>query len=75
MELGNLVWEILGKKPNYIFKELPVDDPCRRRPDIGLAKEKLGWGPNVCLREGLTRTIEWFKTIDVGEFRAPTPNY
>ncbi len=74
-ELGDLVWELLGKKPKYVFKELPVDDPCRRQPDISLAKEKLNWEPKVQLREGLARTIEWFKSINLDDFRAPTPNY
>lgn len=75
LELGELVWKTLGKKTNFIFKELPVDDPCRRRPDISLAKEKLDWEPKVEFAEGLRKTIEWFKTIDVAEFRPPTPNY
>ncbi len=74
-ELADLVWEILGKEPKYVFKELPVDDPCRRQPDISLAREKLRWEPKVQLREGLTKTIEWFRTINVDDFRAPTPNY
>lgn len=75
LELGKLVWELLGKEPKFVFKELPVDDPCRRQPDITLAKEKLHWEPTVQLREGLAKTIEWFKTIDLDAFRAPTPNY
>jgi len=75
LELGELVWELLGKKPKFIFKELPIDDPCRRQPDISLAREKLGWEPKVQLREGLAKTIEWFKTINLDDFRAPTPNY
>ncbi|MCH7573316.1 MAG: hypothetical protein IH891_10410, partial [Planctomycetes bacterium] len=54
---------------------LPEDDPLQRQPDITLAKGKLGWEPNVNLREGLERTIEWFKSIDLSMFRAPTPNY
>ena len=74
-ELADLVWELLGKEPKYVFKELPVDDPCRRQPDISLARAKLGWEPKVQLREGLTKTIEWFKTIKLDEYRAPTPNY
>lgn len=74
-ELGDLVWELLGKEPKYIFKDLPVDDPCKRQPDIALAKAKLNWEPKVQLREGLAKTIEWFKTIDLDAYRAPTPNY
>ena len=75
LELGKLVFEELGKKENFVFRPLPVDDPCRRQPDISLACEKLGWAPKIPLREGLAKTIEWFKQIDVEDFRAPTPNY
>lgn len=44
-----------------VFRPLPVDDPCRRRPDIGLARALLGWQPVVGLQEGLERTIAWFR--------------
>ncbi|MBR2002670.1 MAG: SDR family oxidoreductase [Thermoguttaceae bacterium] len=74
-ELGEMIWKTLGKEPKFVFKELPVDDPCRRRPDISLAKEKLGWEPKVQIEEGLRKTVEWFRSIDVAEFRPPTPNY
>jgi nucleoside-diphosphate-sugar epimerase len=40
---------------------LPVDDPTRRRPDITLAREALGWEPAVPLRDGLERTYEWYE--------------
>jgi UDP-glucuronate decarboxylase len=52
-----------------------VDDPERRRPDITLAKQKLDWEPKVPLREGLTKTIDWFRSVKFEHFRAPTPNY
>lgn len=74
-ELGEMIWKTLGKEPKFVFKELPVDDPCRRRPDISLAKEKLGWEPKVQIEEGLRKTVDWFRSIDVAEFRPPTPNY
>jgi nucleoside-diphosphate-sugar epimerase len=41
-------------------RPLPQDDPVRRRPDITLAKQKLGWGPKVPIRDGLARTIAYF---------------
>jgi nucleoside-diphosphate-sugar epimerase len=44
-----------------MFEPLPVDDPTRRRPDIGLADRILGWHPEVELREGLRRTYEWYR--------------
>ncbi|MHC4828011.1 MAG: SDR family NAD-dependent epimerase/dehydratase, partial [Planctomycetota bacterium] len=47
----------------------------QRQPDITLAKRRLGWEPKVPLREGLQRTIEWFGSVDLSTFRAPTPNY
>ena len=40
-----------------------------------IAKQKLSWEPTVLLEEGLTKTIEWFRSINLDEFRAPTPNY
>ncbi len=75
LELGKLVYETLGKKENFVFRPLPVDDPRRRQPDVSLAREKLGWTPKISLREGLAMTVEWFKGINVEDFRAPTPNY
>ena len=51
---------------------LPGDDPHRRRPDITLARERLGWEPKIALREGLEKTIDWFAKLDLNKFRAPT---
>ena len=67
--LAELVVELTGSKSKLVFKELPEDDPIRRRPDITLASEKLSWQPTVPLREGLAQTIEWFRTIDPSHFR------
>ena len=50
-------------KSQIIYKELPQDDPRRRKPDIALAKEKLNWEPKVKIEEGLKKTIEYFKYI------------
>jgi UDP-glucuronate decarboxylase len=58
-----------------VYKPLPSDDPMQRKPDITLAKTKLGWEPKVQLREGLQKTIAYFKSVNMDEFRAPTPNY
>ena len=74
-QLAELVIEMTGSKSKLIQQPLPADDPTRRRPDISLAKEKLDWEPAVPLREGIGKTIEWFKTIDLYDYRAPTPNY
>lgn len=48
-------------KSKLVYKPLPSDDPKRRKPDITLAKELLGWEPKVALKEGLERTIEYFR--------------
>jgi nucleoside-diphosphate-sugar epimerase len=45
-----------------VVEPRPVDDPSRRRPDIALARERLGWSPRVPLDEGLARTIAHFRT-------------
>jgi UDP-glucuronate decarboxylase len=50
-----------GSKSKIVYQPLPSDDPKQRRPDISLAKEKLGWEPKVALRDGLVRTIEYFR--------------
>jgi len=63
LELATLVKELTGSKSEIVFRPLPQDDPVRRRPDITLAKEKLHWEPAVPLREGLTRTIAYFREL------------
>lgn len=75
-ELADLVVELSGSKSKVVkARPLPEDDPLQRQPDISLAKAKLNWEPTIALREGLKRTIDWFKSVDMGSFRAPTPNY
>lgn len=74
-ELAELVIELTGVSSKLVMKPLPADDPTRRRPDISLAKAKLDWQPKIPLREGLGKTIDWFKSIDLSHYRPPTPNY
>ena len=62
-ELAELVLELTGSKSGIETRPLPEDDPMQRCPDIGLAREKLGWEPTVALRDGLKETIAYFKTI------------
>ncbi|MDX9793897.1 MAG: SDR family NAD-dependent epimerase/dehydratase, partial [Kiritimatiellia bacterium] len=50
-------------RSQIVFQPLPKDDPKRRKPDIALAQELLGWTPEVPLREGLARTINYFRTL------------
>lgn len=74
-ELAEQVIELTGSSSKIVYRDLPADDPMQRQPDIMLAKKHLGWEPKVPLAEGLKKTIEWFRTIDLSEYRAPTPNY
>ena len=59
-ELAEMVVARIGGK--VVYKDLPSDDPTQRRPDITLAKTKLGWEPKIALSEGLDKTIAYFKT-------------
>lgn len=72
-ELADMVIRMTGSKSQIIHRPLPQDDPCKRRPDISLAKTRLGgWEPKVQLEEGLRSTIEYFRTLDLSKFRPPT---
>ncbi len=60
MELAQKIIELTQSRAKIIYKALPEDDPERRQPEIGLARERLGWNPTVPLEEGLKKTIEYF---------------
>lgn len=75
LELARLVVELTGSSSPIVFQPLPQDDPARRRPDISLARSRLDWEPRITLREGLQRTIDWFRSIRLEDYRPPTPNY
>lgn len=62
-ELADIVLEITGSSSVVERHPLPTDDPTQRKPDITRAKEILGWEPQVQLREGVERTVEYFRTI------------
>jgi len=61
-EIAKLIKQLTGTRSEIVFKELPVDDPRRRLPDITKAKELLGWTPKTELVDGLKQTIAWFET-------------
>ncbi len=63
VELAEKVIRLTGGRSKIEFRALPADDPARRRPDITLVREKIGWEPKVGLDEGLERTIAYFKEI------------
>ncbi|MCV3406120.1 SDR family oxidoreductase [Campylobacter lari] len=60
-DLAQKVIEKTGSKSQIIYKDLPLDDPTQRRPDITLAKSKFDWEPKINLDKGLDKTIEYFK--------------
>jgi UDP-glucuronate decarboxylase len=74
-QLAELTIEMTGAKSKLVTRPLPADDPTQRRPDITLARTQLGWEPKIKLRDGLAKTIDYFRSIDLRQFRAPTPNY
>jgi dTDP-glucose 4,6-dehydratase len=61
-EMARLIIRMTGSKSQIVFQPLPVDDPQVRQPDITKARTLLGWEPKVTLEEGLTSTIEYFRT-------------
>ena len=62
-QLAELVIELTGTKSRIVQRELPVDDPKVRQPDIRRAREMLGWEPMVSIRDGVSRTIEYFRSV------------
>jgi UDP-glucuronate decarboxylase len=60
-ELALMIRELAGSSSEVVYRPLPQDDPVRRRPDITIAREKLGWEPKVPIREGLSRTVAYFQ--------------
>lgn len=63
LELAEKIISLTKSKSRLTFMPLPCDDPKQRKPDISLAKEKIGWSPKVGTDEGLAKTIEYFKTV------------
>ena len=62
------VLKLTGSAVKIIYKELPVDDPKQRQPDITKARELLGWEPKIERAEGLKRTYEYFKSLPKEEW-------
>ena len=63
LNLAEMVLEMTGSKSKITYKELPSDDPVKRKPDITKAQKILGWEPKVDIKDGLVKTIEYFKSI------------
>ncbi|MBC2882660.1 SDR family oxidoreductase [Campylobacter sp. Marseille-Q3452] len=64
-EIAHIIISLTNSKSSIIHKELPSDDPKRRKPNITLAKELLGWTPKIGIKDGLERTIEYFKNLNL----------
>jgi len=62
LECAKAVLEVTGSKSEMSYAELPVDDPMRRRPDITKARTLLGWEPRVGLKDGLKKSLEFFRS-------------
>lgn len=68
IELAREVIAATGSQSELVFRPLPADDPKQRRPDIALAQRILGgWEPKVALREGLTRTVDYFRRVHAAQ--------
>lgn len=63
LELAEKVIDIIGSKSKIVYKDLPLDDPMQRQPDISLAKSELNWEPKIKLDEGLKSTIKFFDEL------------
>ncbi|MHB8510958.1 MAG: UDP-glucuronic acid decarboxylase family protein [Actinomycetota bacterium] len=63
IDLARMIIEIAESKSEIVFVQRPVDDPNVRQPDITRAREILGWEPTIPVREGLARTIEYFRSL------------
>ncbi|NOX34955.1 MAG: SDR family oxidoreductase [Deltaproteobacteria bacterium] len=63
LEIAQKIIQMTGSNSKIIFKDLPLDDPLQRKPDITLAENALGWQPKVKFEKGLEKTIEYFKRV------------
>lgn len=75
LQLAEQVIKQTGSKSEIVHRPLPADDPTRRKPDITLAGQMLNWNPKMTLDAGLSKTIDWFSSINLDHYRPPTPNY
>jgi dTDP-glucose 4,6-dehydratase len=64
LEFAETIIDVVGSDSKIVFRDLPQDDPKVRQPDITKAKEILGWEPKVKLREGLEKTVEYFRSLN-----------
>merc|ERR1719407_418595 len=72
-ELAEIVIEVTGSKSKIVYLPLPGDDPKQRRPNIDIARKVINFEPKVQLREGIERTAEYFRRLDLRKYHKPTP--
>jgi UDP-glucuronate decarboxylase len=77
LELAESVIRLTGSCSAIVFMPLPSDDPVRRKPDISLAKNFLAWEPRINLKEGLEKTIDYFRMLRfaMGDARQPSASH
>ena len=63
LDFAKLIIKLTNSKSQIIYKPLPSDDPTQRQPDISLAKKELDWEPKIDIKEGLMKTINYFKEL------------
>ena len=63
IELAELVIKLTGANSRIVYRDCPPDDPTMRKPDISLATSQLGWTPRISLEEGLSKTINYFRSV------------
>jgi len=63
LDAAEQIQRLAGSRSDVVFRPLPIDDPVRRRPDIGKARRLLGWEPSIDLPSGLAPTLAWFRTV------------
>ena len=63
LELAETIVRLAGSDSTIEFRELPIDDPRQRRPDISRARTLIGWEPEVDLEDGLRMTLEYFRSV------------
>jgi nucleoside-diphosphate-sugar epimerase len=70
-QLAELIRSMAGTESRVVFTERPVDDPEMRRPDASMARDVLGWEPQVPLRDGLAETMEWMRSSSEAGLSGP----
>jgi UDP-glucuronate decarboxylase len=73
-QLAELTIKMTGASSQLTYEPLPADDPTQRQPDISLAERHLDWRPKIRLEDGLARTIEHFRSLNLTLYRRPTQN-